>query len=144
MGHLQRLHVEHIDALELSEQLETLETRSLLFVRGHLTLLGTLALDDGRASGESERRRSEQSRGRVDRRGGHAQSGGCAGNETASGEEHVDEKMKGSGWMVCKVRGVMSVMIRKYEKMSSENDDDEPLTNRYSTPRLHFRFQSLR
>lgn len=88
VGHLERLHVEDIDTLELAEQLETLETGSLLLVGGHLTLLGALTLDDGGTSGESERGRGEESRGRVDGGGGHAQGGGCAGNKTAGGEEH--------------------------------------------------------
>lgn len=89
VGHLKRLHVENINTLELSEQLEALKTGSLLLVGGNLTLLGTLALDYGWSGSESECRRSKESRGRGDRRGGHAQSGGRAGNEAASGEEHV-------------------------------------------------------
>lgn len=94
VGHLKRLHVENIDALELSEQLETLETGGLLLVGGDLTCLGTLALDNGRSSSESERRRSEETRGRVDGSGGHAQSGGCAGDETTGGEKHVERKRR--------------------------------------------------
>lgn len=91
VGHLQRLHVENVDTLELSEKLESLKTGSLLLVGGHLTILGTLTLNNGRTGSESECGRGEESRGRVDRGGGHAESGGCAGNETTSGEEHVEE-----------------------------------------------------
>lgn len=92
VGHLERLHVENVDTLELSEELETLKTGSLLLVGRHVTILGALTLDDGGTGGESERRRGEETRSRVDGGGGDAQSGGCAGNETAGGEEHVGEK----------------------------------------------------
>ena len=90
VGHLERLHVEDIDTLELSEQLETLETGGLLLISWDLTLLGALTLNDGGPSSEAERRRGEETRGRVDRSRGHAQSGGRASNEAAGGEDHVD------------------------------------------------------
>ncbi len=91
MGHLKGLHVEDLLALELSEELETLETGGLLLVGGHLTVLAALALDDGRAGGEAERGRGEETRGGGDRGGGDAERGGSAGDETAGGEEHGDD-----------------------------------------------------
>lgn len=90
VGHLERLHVEDIDTLELSEQLETLKTGGLLLVGGDLTILGTLTLDDGGTGSESESGGGEKTRGRGDRGGGNTQSGGCAGDETTGGEEHIE------------------------------------------------------
>jgi len=92
VGHLEWFHVEDIDTLELSEELESLKTSSLLLVGGHFTILGTRSLNDRGTGSESECRGSEKSRSRVDWSWGHAQSGGCAGNETASGEKHIDER----------------------------------------------------
>lgn len=82
---LERLHVEHIHTLELSQQLEALETRRLRLVRGDLTGLGTLTLDDrGRVRVGTEHGRGAERPGdwcRSESRGSAKRTDGTAGKE---------------------------------------------------------------
>jgi hypothetical protein len=86
---VERSLVKNVDALNLSEKLETLETRSLIYVRRHLAGLATRAEDGGlgstgAADGGGGKRGAGDIGGRgarLERRAGSTRSGANDGGE---------------------------------------------------------------
>lgn len=87
-SNLERLHVEDIDTLEVTEEFESLETSRLVLIVGDLTCLGTRTKQLGRAVAGRPGGRDGERSGGEDRGGEGSSEGGKGGAKRSKSGGH--------------------------------------------------------